>query len=330
MKKGAYWHFEADGLVVCDLCPHACRLTEGRKGICRARACVDGELVAEGYGLISSANVDPIEKKPLYHFLPGSGIFSIGGWGCNFGCVFCQNWTISQSGVHPGREYTPREIVDSACDAGVVSVAYTYNEPLVNIEFVSDCARLARERGLKNVLVTNGYINPGPGADILQLIDALNVDIKSMEEGFYRKQCKGTLKPVLDFCVQAVRAGRHLEITNLLIPGLNDGEEQVRELALWIAENLGTGVPLHLSGYYPQYKMELPATPSQALERSRAICASVLDHVYVGNVRTSKGQDTVCRACGATLIERAGYRTRVVGIDGGACRKCGAVAPVVM
>lgn len=303
---------------------------EQRTGRCGIRVAVKGQLQARGYGLLSSVHRDPIEKKPLYHFYPGSEIFSIGGWGCNFACGFCQNWTISQQVDLNSRRMLPGEIVASAHAAKSLGIAYTYNEPLINIEFVHDCAELARQAGLVNVLVTNGYVEEKPAEFILPLIDALNIDIKSMEDAFYRKQCRGSLEPVLRFVRQAAAAGCHVEITNLLVPGLNDSEEQVGRLSSWLAKYLGKNVPLHLSAYRPEYKMTLPPTPVTVLERAYERCRRELNYVYLGNVLTAAGQDTHCPQCRTVLIRRQGYETRLAGLAGGACAQCGRQADVVM
>ncbi len=277
--------------------------------------------MAERYGAVSSAHVDPIEKKPLHHFLPGAAIFSVGGWGCNFACEFCQNWTLSQQ-VGEGDACTPEQIVAYGRDAGSIGIAYTYNEPVVGFEFVLDCARLAKAAGLKNVLVTNGYLNPEPAAELLPWLDAANIDIKSMSDAFYRRYCRGSLQPVLDFAVQARRAGCHVEVTNLVIPGLNDAEAGFGQLAAWLAANLGKTTPLHLSAYYPRHKMRIPPTPDTALRAAHEICRRHLEYVYVGNARVDVGQDTVCPGCGATWVTRRGYAVRVVGIRNGGCVRC--------
>jgi pyruvate formate lyase activating enzyme len=273
--------------------------------------------------------LDPIEKKPLYHFFPGRQILSLGGWGCNLGCEFCQNWSISQGIQVRGPRVAPEELVNEAQSCRSVGLAYTYNEPVISIEFVMDCSVLARERGLKNVLVTNGFVQKKPASDLLQLTDALNIDIKSMEEDFYHKYCRAGLKPVLDFCVQAHEAGCHIEITNLLIPGLNDGQEQIRLLADWIAEHLGDKTPLHLSGYHPDYKMTRPATAAAALERARTVCIERLKYVYIGNVRSSDGQNTNCPSCGALQVSRDFYNIRVIGANAGKCANCGAATDII-
>ncbi len=324
-----YWDLHDDGRVECRLCPHHCVLRDGQSGRCRVRVMRNGTLFAAGYGHLSAMHVDPIEKKPLYHFHPGAEVFSVGGWGCNFACVFCQNWTISQEAQLGGGAYTAAEIVRQALSGGFRLVAYTYNEPLVGFEFVRDCCRLVREAGAKNVLVTNGYLEKAPAEELLPLVDALNIDIKSIEEEFYRRQCRGTLAPVLRFCEQAVGAGCHVEITNLMIPTLNDAPDQVSRLAAWVGEHLGAGTPLHLSAYHPDYRLEIPATPLDALERGYEAARQHLTYVYMGNVRASTGQDTVCPACAQTLITRRGYATTVTGIQGGLCRKCGRKADVV-
>jgi pyruvate formate lyase activating enzyme len=244
----------------------------------------NGRMYALGYGLVSSEQVDPIEKKPLAQFYPGSQIYSIGGWGCNFSCSFCQNWSISQQVLSDGPCVTPAEVVNRAEQAGGIGIAYTYNEPVIGFEFVRDCAELARENRLKNVMVTNGFINREPAAELLSLIDAINIDIKSIDADFYELQCRGQLQPVLDFACQAVSAGVHVEITTLLIPGLNDSNAQVEALASWIAVNLGRKLPLHLSAYYPCFRMKLPATSPQQVLQACEVASRILESVYPGNI----------------------------------------------
>ena len=323
MQAARYWRRCGDRNYCCDLCPHRCVLEEGRTGICKVRGVRDGKFVALAYGAVSSAHLDPIEKKPLYHFHPGSAIFSIGSWGCNFGCVFCQNWTISQRLMEDGDRYTPDDVAQLAGADGSVGLAYTYNEPVIAIEFVMDCAAKVRDRGLKNVLVTNGFVNAEPAAALLRLVDAMNVDIKSMDEEFYRTQCKGRLAPVLSFAEQAVRAGCHVEITNLVIPGMNDADRNFEALAEWVASHLGQGVPLHLSGYRPEYRSKVAPTPLATLQRAHAICRRRLSYVYMGNVLTAQGQDTLCPGCGARIVRRWGYSTEITGVRDGSCAACG-------
>jgi pyruvate formate lyase activating enzyme len=323
MNKARYWERKDEDTVRCGLCPHRCLIREGETGKCGVRRMKEGELFAEGYGLISSANMDPIEKKPLYHFHPGSQIFSIGGWGCNFSCVFCQNWQISQQFAGEDRAVSPEKIISQAKLREAIGIAYTYNEPLTGIEFVFDCAKLARREGLYNVLVSNGYVCEVPAGELLPFIDAANIDIKSMDEEFYVRHCGGRLGPVLDFCRQAVRSGCHVEITNLIIPGLNDSESGLAALAEWVSLNLGELTPLHLSGYHPQYKMNLRSTSVAQLEKAHSICSKYLRYVYIGNVMSRTGQNTYCPACGTLLVERCMYDVRIDGVRAGACQKCG-------
>ncbi len=330
MKPALFWHRTPGGGIECELCPHHCRVADGKSGRCGIRAAAGGAFEARGYGRLSGAHLDPIEKKPLYHYLPGSVIFSIGGWGCNLACVFCQNWTISQQADLRAGSTAPADVVKAARQAGSIGIAYTYNEPLINIEFVRDCAELAGRAGLANVLVTNGFIEEAPAAWLLPLIDALNIDIKSMDEAFYRRHCRGTLAPVLRFARQAAAAGRHVEITNLVIPGLNDDPRQIGELSRWIRDHLGRATPLHLSAYRPEYRMTLPPTPPDVLERAHARCREDLDYVYIGNLPSAQGQATLCPRCGAALVERHEYSVRLAGLRGDACARCGRKGDLVL
>jgi pyruvate formate lyase activating enzyme len=311
--RAEFWDAAPGGRVQCRLCPHHCQIAEGRYGACRVRRSVAGELRAAGYGLVSSAHVDPVEKKPLYHFHPGEAIYSIGGWGCNFACRFCQNWSISQA-LGAGRRCRPEDVVGQARASGCRLLAYTYNEPLVGFEFVRDCSRLARAAGLRNVLVTNGYVEREPAAQLLPLTAALNVDIKSSDESFYHTQCRGRLQPVLDFCCQARAAGCHLEITNLLIPGLNDQPDAIERLVRWVREHLGAETPLHFSAYHPDYQSTIEPTPPETLQQAYRLGRQHLTYVYLGNVRAAEGQDTACPACGNVLVRRRGYAVERRGL----------------
>ncbi len=328
-REARYWTSEDGGVVVCGLCPHRCRLKEGCDGFCRVRGVRDGSLMALAYGSISSAHIDPVEKKPLYHYHPGAFVYSIGGWGCNFRCVFCQNWSISQRVEHHGAFHEPSEVIRKATEAGCELIAYTYNEPLVGFEFVRDCCRRAGAAGLKNILVTNGYVSHEPAGELLPLVDALNVDIKSMEGGFYKRQCGGQLEYVLDFVKQACSLGCHVEITNLVIPGLNDGEQDFESLAQWISGELGQYTPLHLSAYHPDFKANYPPTSAATLRRAAVICRKRLAYVYLGNLPGREGQTTFCPGCGADLVIREGYRTTRDGLENGRCRNCGRPADIV-
>jgi pyruvate formate lyase activating enzyme len=234
--------------------------------------------------MVSAEHVDPIEKKPLALFYPGSRIYSIGGWGCNFSCKFCQNWSISQQVSNTEPFLSPDEVVERAIKSGGIGIAYTYNEPIISFEFIRDCGLIAHKRNLKNVLVSNGFINKEAAGELLPLVDAINIDIKSIDDKFYIEQCCGRLQPVLDFARQAYQGGTHVEITNLLIPGLNDRDELIEELAGWIAQNLGKDVALHLSAYYPRFKLKVPATAPQKILHACELAHQVLDNVYPGNI----------------------------------------------
>lgn len=330
--KTARYSEPAKGGVRCLLCPHACLLKEGETGRCHSRTVLDGVLRAAGYGQVPAAHLDPIEKKPLYHFYPGTELFSIGGWGCNLQCQFCQNWTLSQTvKFDPLAAWSVRDVLEHALAGGGIGVAYTYNEPLINVEFVYDCAVALHAAGLKNVLVTNGYTNATPAEEILPYIDAVNLDIKSMENSFYRDICGGSLAPVLRFARQVVAGGVHLEVTNLVIPGLNSDDRQIDMLASWIAETLGTAVPLHLTAYRPEYRMQRPPTGAADLHRVFERARRTLTHVYTGNLNLSSGRDTVCGQCGAMLVLRKNWFTRIENLSAdGHCSVCGAASGVIV
>ncbi len=319
---------QADGAVVCRLCPHGCRIAAGQRGRCGARENRGGQLRALTYGQITSAALDPIEKKPLYHFMPGGRIFSIGSWGCNFRCRFCQNWQISQQEV-PAQNLTPVEVARRAGADGSVGVAYTYNEPLIGWEFVRDCCREVKRAGLKNVLVTNGFINPEPLAELLPLVDALNIDLKAFNEDFYQRLCGGSLAPVLA-AIKLAASQSLVEVTTLLIPGENDDPQELNALAQWVAENCGAEIPAHLSAYTPRYQHQTRPTTADELLQAREIFGRHLRHVYVGNVLTADGSDTRCVGCGQPLVKRQGYRidARGLGADG-SCRACGVKSGIV-
>ncbi len=324
-----YWRPLPNGQVACDLCPIGCRLRPGQDAPCGSRANRQGTMVLLSYGQVVSAAVDPMEKKPLYHFHPGRDILSVAAAGCNLHCRFCQNWTISQRHESPARQTTPEALVTAALQAGSVGIAYTYSEPLVWFEFVRDTAVLARRSGLKNVLVTNGFLNREPLAELLPVIDAANIDLKSMEDRFYRRICKARLEPVLDAIGQFHAAGVHLELTNLLIPGHNDADEQIRALVEFTA-GLDAEIPLHFSAYFPAWKMDAPPTPTSTLLRALEIARSRLAWVYLGNAAVNEGRDTVCPDCGEVLIKRAGFRA-VSRLEGRpVCPGCGRKVPVVL
>jgi len=286
LKEALYWE-KISGAAVpavhCLLCPHECKIADGAEGICGARQNNGGKLYSLIYGETTSVALDPIEKKPLYHFHPGEYILSLGTKGCNFKCPFCQNWSISQDGGAPTEKITPSCAVAKAKELGSFGIAYTYNEPFIWYEFVLDTAKLAKKSGLENVLVTNGFVNPGPLREMLPLIGAMNIDLKSIDPGFYVKYCKGSLEPVLS-TIKTSAKSCHVEITNLVITGLNDTDEDFRKLSDWVCDNAGPDTPLHFSRYFPCYQMENPPTPKEALERARAIASKRLKYVHLGNV----------------------------------------------
>ena len=312
----------ADGRANCHLCPHECVIAEGRTGFCKVRRNDGGTLTATTYGLAAAVAMDPIEKKPLYHFHPGQNILSIGSWGCNLKCRFCQNWSISQQ--RAASEYlAPDQAVQIARRQRSSGIAYTYNEPLISFEYVRDTGALAHDAGLTNVLVTNGFIHPEPLAQLLPLVDGLNLDIKSIRDDFYHKLCGAKLQPVLDTAV-AARQVAHVEVTNLVIPGYNDSPDDLTGLADWIARHLGRDTPVHLSAHFPRYKLGADPTSPAILNMAYEIFAQRLDFVYLGNTLSDRGSHTCCRSCGRTLVERQGYSVRVVGLTGSTCSHCGA------
>jgi pyruvate formate lyase activating enzyme len=327
LKEAAWYEKLDDSKVHCHLCPQECRISEGRKGFCRVRSNEGGVLYSDIYERVLAANLDPIEKKPLYHFHPGATIFSIGTRGCNQRCDFCQNWEMIETD-NPGTYISSDEVVRMADREGSIGVAYTYNEPMMWFEFVLECAHKVRERGLKNVLVTNGSVNPEPLEELIGSVDAMNIDIKSMDPDFYRKICKSKLEPVLATAKRA-RKQCHVEITNLVIPTLNDSDELLGELIDFVA-GLGRDTPLHFSAYYPCYKMTIEPTPLATLQRAYELATRKLDYVYLGNVRSQDAGNSCCPACGEKVVERDGYITRASGLDGPACAHCGTVLPFVV
>lgn len=329
MMEAAYWQALNESRVNCRLCPINCTLKPGQTGPCGTRVNQGGVMRPLHYGQLVSASMDPIEKKPLYHFFPGRMIFSVAAPGCNLHCLFCQNWNISQEGGSPPTSVSPEQVVSTAVAEGSVGIAFTYSEPLVWFEFVRDTAREARTAGLKNVLVSNGFLNPEPLAEILPFIDAANIDLKAMDDSFYRKICKGGLAPVLAAIRQFHEAGVHLELTNLLIPGYNDADQQVDQVVDFVAD-LDPAIPLHFSAYRPAWKMEAPPTPRETLVRAWRRARERLDWVYLGNTTGPQGRDSVCPHCGASLVVRGGREVRVLMEKSGRCPGCGRHLPLVM
>jgi len=324
-----YYEKSADNSVVCRLCPHNCLIKDEDTGICRVRKNEGSRLISKCYGVVSAIHNDPIEKKPLYHFYPGRDILSIGGIGCNLKCSFCQNWEISQEAtdyIDSYKIHTVDEIIAEALKSSTnIGIAYTYNEPTVWYEFMLDIAKEAHIKHLKNVMVTNGYINEEPLNELLKYMDAFNVDLKAFNDSFYRKITKSELMPVLKSIKQISESGRHMEITNLVIPTLNDDEEEFREMVKWIATETGKDTVLHISRYFPNYKMHIESTPRHILDKFYKIAREYLNYVYVGNVTYDpRKSSTYCSECGSEIIERTGYSTYMTGVDeSGRCKHCG-------
>ncbi len=305
----------------CLLCPHLCGIPDGGKGRCGARENSGGTLYARSFGRTVTANLDPIEKKPLYHFMPGSLILSIGPNGCTLDCDNCQNWSISQERV-PTSFIAPEELVSLAARNGSIGVAYTYTEPLLWFEYIEETAPLLRGEGLKSVLVTNGFLNEEPAREIAPLVDGFNVDLKSMSDEFYCEYCGGGVEPVKRFIEIAAKVS-HVEVTNLLIPGLNDGPGDIAELSEWLG-GVSRDIPLHFSRFFPQHRMnDRPPTPKESLETAYTVAKRHLDHVYIGNVAVAGTADTYCADCGERVIRRSGYSTDILGREG-ICPSCNA------
>jgi pyruvate formate lyase activating enzyme len=320
IKQASYWESLSNRRVVCTLCPAECTLTEGKVGICGSRRNDGGQLLTDNYGEVVTIAVDPIEKKPLYHFYPSSDILSTGANGCNFKCQHCQNWTISQEKTRTSF-VPPEQLVEIAMQHRSLGVAFTYTEPVIWYEYIVDAALLLREAGLKTVLVSNGYINPAPLAGLVGLIDAANIDLKSIRGDFYRSICKGKVEPVLENIAALAKFGVHLEITNLIIPGLNDSDRDIEDLVSFVA-GISDMIPLHFSAYRPDYKMNIPATPIDTLLRARQIASEKMKYVYLGNVDTEQDGHTRCPKCGHLLIRRDFFRAKIVGLKNGRCTAC--------
>lgn len=326
-NKASFFRQIDGGKVQCSLCPHNCIIADGNAGICRVRHNESGTLVTDDYGFVSGMHFDPIEKKPLYHFFPGCDILSLGTYGCNFRCFFCQNCSISQTGVDPHlirHDFTPAQIVATALEnPRNCGIAFTYNEPVVWYEYMLEIAKLAKSAHLHTVMVTNGFINPEPLQEILPFMDAFSVDLKAFSEEFYRKVTSSKLEPVKQSILTIHASGKHLELVNLVIPGLNDDEKTFAEMVHWIASKLDKDVPLHLSRYYPHYKMSVEATPANVLKKLQRIAKKELTYVYTGNLAGDQN-DTLCMNCGQLLVERNNYFTRTPGLDeNGNCKQCG-------
>lgn len=323
LHEASYYETLSNKTVQCFLCPNECEIAPSRWGACKARKNIDGKLYSMVYGKIATEHVDPIEKKPFFHFLPGSTAFSIATTGCNMRCLFCQNWEISQAFPDdvPTQAMTPEEVVTQALASGAKSIAFTYNEPVIAYEYMMDIAKLAKTKGLKTVVVSSGYIEEEPLKELLKTIDAYKVDLKAFNEKFYRKLTGGRLASALETLKTIKQSGVWLEIVTLLVPGENDSDDEIRAMARWIHSNLGDSVPLHFSRFFPQYKLKnLPPTPPETLIRARKIAMEEgLRFVYVGNVAYPEGETTWCPGSKEKAIVRQGYFIIANHLKDGAC-----------
>ncbi len=310
----------------CQLCPHYCKLAKGKSGICGVRKNTGDKIELTTYNVLSALSVDPIEKKPLYHFFPGSNILSIGSYGCNMRCDFCQNYHISQNipeSIIP--EVTVNSIIKDALSTNNnIGIAFTYNEPTIWFEYIRDVAKIANKEGLFTVLVSNGYVNSDPLDEIIKFIDAFNIDLKAFNNAFYKNLTGSELEPVKSSLKQIADSGKHLEITTLIIPGQNDAEKEMALQTEWMATELGPDIPFHLSKYFPTYKRDNPPASDQSLQKLYDIASKNLNYVYMGNTNTNVCQNTSCPVCGTVVTTRLGYKTRLINLDDeGKCNNCG-------
>jgi pyruvate formate lyase activating enzyme len=330
-KLSPYFTPLEGGEIQCELCPHRCRVAKGKRGICRVRENREGKYYSLVYGNPCAVHLDPIEKKPFSHVLPGTTSFSLATAGCNFQCKFCQNWEISQAFPEDiySFEVPPELMVNRAKEIGARSMAYTYVEPTIFYEYMFDICQLTKKAGLLNVTHSNGFINPAPLKNLCKVLDAANIDLKGFTETFYRELCSGELTPVLETLKTLKREKVHLEITNLIIPTKNDDMPTLKEMCLWIKKELGTDTPIHFSRFYPLYKLKtLPPTPVSTLEKAREVALSAgLEYVYVGNIPSHEGENTFCPKCKKMIIQRTGYMVGEINLKDGKCRYCGKPIP---
>lgn len=327
MKEALFYRRE-NGNIRCYLCPHNCLIKEGKRGVCNVRENIEGRLISLSYGKIIAAHVDPVEKKPLFHFMPGTRTFSIATPGCNFQCPYCQNWSISQiveEMLERAEDVLPEDIVMYAERTNSASISYTYTEPTIFFEFAMDTGLLAVKKGIKNVFVTNGFITEDALKEAKKFLHAANVDLKSFRESFYKRFCKGKLQPVLDALKWMKSNNIWVEVTTLVIPEENDSEDELREIARFIRDELGRETPWHITRFHPDYRMlDKPTTPSHKLERGREIgLEEGLKYVYTGNLPGHPGENTYCPSCKRVVIKRYGFSVEALNLKNGRCTFCG-------
>ncbi len=332
-KEAIYFSRINGNTVICGLCPNRCRLSPGDRSVCRSRVNIGGKLYSLAYGNPCAANVDPVEKKPLFHFLPRTKAFSIATTGCNFRCLNCQNWEISQAKPHEVRHYDlfPEDVVTAAIDSGCASIAYTYSEPTTFFEYMTDTAAKGQAAGLKNLWISNGYINEKPLVALCRVLDGANVNLKSIDDAIYRKLNGGRLNPVLRTFKILDREAVHFEMTHLVVPGYGDEDRLVKQMCRWILDNVGPDHPLHFLRFFPKYKLNrLPPTPIKTLERFRLLAmAEGVHYVYIGNVPGHEGTHTYCHRCKELIIRRQGYDMPVFNLKGDRCGFCNTRIPGV-
>jgi len=331
LKPARHWTRIKNTTVECRLCPNQCILGKGETGLCRARKNIDGSLYSLVYSRIAAMHTDPVEKKPLFHFIPGSSALSIATAGCNFSCRFCQNWQLSQSDPHDveSREIKPQELGVTARKQKIPVIAYTYNEPTVQFEYIMDSSALSRKKGIKSIMISNGYIQKKASLELASQLDAVKIDLKAFSDSFYRNICGGSLTAVLDNLAAVHGSGTWLEIVVLIIPTMNDSPGEIKKMTSWINRNLSPHVPVHFTRFHPMYKIRnLPSTPVSSLERCRSIAVEQgIHYAYVGNVPGHRYENTYCHACGAMIVSRTGYFNIVSNIRSGACPRCGTAIP---
>ncbi|RAK07754.1 pyruvate formate lyase activating enzyme [Halanaerobium saccharolyticum] len=315
-----FYHLEEEELIGCELCPHNCVISNNKTGICMVRKNIEGELYTLNYGKVSSLGVDPVEKKPLYHFHPEAQVLSFGSWGCNMSCGFCQNWRISQQKPQL-RDFQPAEVVETALAKNINLLAYTYSEPTIFYEYMFETAEIAHQKGLKNIMVSNGFINQKPLEELIPLLDAANIDLKAFNNDFYQQHCHGGLEAVKKTIKKLAEEKIHLEVTNLIITDLNDDLEELKNLFQWLA-GVNSKIPLHLSRYHPAYKLDNPPTDLELMKNAYQEAEKYLDHVYLGNAIIENTADTFCPDCGARLIKRRSYNVEN-RLQNNRCPDCG-------